>query len=116
MPLGFTVTVAHGGVGKLPGTRLRPEILRLYMGVELRNWPTPTLVLAFYQHGFAIHQFFHPPFPEEEKETTLSCPAYWFVGPTICSPKEGNVRVPHSYACSWVRTPVLVLCHLITDM
>jgi Dynamin family len=84
------------------------------MGVELRNWSTPTLVLAFYQHGFAIHQFFHPPFPEEEKET--ACPAYWFVGPTICSPKEGNVRVSHSYACSWVRTPVLVLCHLITNM
>jgi hypothetical protein len=63
----------------------------LYMGVELRNCRTPTLALAFYQHAFAIYQFFHPPFSEKEKETTFSSPACWSVGPTVCSPKEGNV-------------------------
>jgi hypothetical protein len=83
------------------------------MGVELRNWRTPTLVLAFYQHGLATHQLFHA---EAEKESTVSSPTCGYVRPKVCSPEEGNVRVSHSYACSWVRTSVLVLCHLITNM
>ena len=90
------------------------------MGVELRNWCTqgctPTLALTFYQHGHAIHQFFRLPSPEEEKERRLSSLACWSVGPKVCSPKEGNVRVSRSYECSRVRTSALVLCHLITNL
>ena len=122
MPPRFTVTVTHGGIGKLPGTRLRPGICdgakdeSLYMGVELRNQRPPTLVLAFYQHGLEIHQFFHPPFSEEKNERTFSSPACWSVRPTVCSPKEGDVRVSHPYACSWVRTSILAFCHSFTNL
>ncbi|SRR6266478_1585197 len=85
------------------------------MGVELRNWRTHTLV-SYDQHGLglAIQQFYHHPFPKEEKETAFHPPPCWSVGAKVCSPKEGHVRVPHSYACSWVRTFALDLCRLVT--
>ena len=80
------------------------------------NCETPTLVPAFYQHGLPTHQFFHPSFSEKKKEARFSSLACWSVGPTVCSPNEGNVRVSQPYACSWVRTSVLVLCRMITDL
>lgn len=85
-------------------------------GCGVRNQRPPTLVLAFYQHGLEIHQFFHPPFSEEKNERTFSSPACWSVRPTVCSPKEGDVRVSHPYACSWVRTSILAFCHSFTNL
>jgi hypothetical protein len=49
MPPGSTVIVAHGGIGKLPGTRSRPESLRW------RHWQGRILI-----YGCRIAKLSHP--------------------------------------------------------